>query len=582
MTQALREHPFWQCMDRSTQYLLATMAQPVTWHDSAALARMTQGSVVLGWMQGGQPLTQLDALPMPSAAPPPLPIGAGCGWQIPAAPLQLLLQDQNACWAHLEHAHTAISTPHTAPASPAEAADSTQRLSAHEVGGWLLALGLPVLAMLVLGERTDTLAQWLRFLSAISAGLCIWVLDLAPPFVGALLALLLMVVLNHLPPEQALAGFGSGSFFLLLGMFGVSAAVQRSGLMQRLLSMLLRRVPHTTRMLQVCLMLVGTVMTLFIPSTTGRLQLVAPMVQVLAHPGNRVVLALAALSGSTLFSTAFLLGNPANFIVLGILPEHWQPHVNWITWFQCAAVYTLVMGCCLALGLLGKASAPSPDASTQTWAPTMLPRLSSAEAITAVALACLTLGVGMGNIHHIETAWLALFVLLLLVATGVLSIERLRTDIHWPILIYLLCTVGFARSFSHMGIQAWMAQHLGLLEQLMREAQGYFLLLLAVAVMLLRLVLPALVCITTLCAVLLPMADAHGMHPLMVGFVVLTASEIWFFPHQSTDYFLFRESLDMPASQRTAMLRSNARIQTCRLLALALSIPYWYHLGYLQ
>ena len=580
MTGALREHPLWRCMDLSSRYLLETMALAATWPDAKTLSQLAQDSVVLGWTADGEPLTLQAALQLERARASPLPDMPGSGWLIPSAPMRALLQDQEACQEYLEHALFTARTP-DAPAPP-EAAASTSHLSLREVCGWLLALGLPVLAMLVLGERNDTLAQWLRFLSAISAGLCVWVLSLAPPFVGALLALLLMMALNHLPAVQALAGFGSGSFFLLLGMFGVSAAVQHSGLMERLLGLLLRHVSHTTRMLQACLVLVGALMTLFIPSTAGRLQLVAPMVKVLAHPGNSAVLALAALSGSTLFSTAFLLGNPANFVVLGILPEHWQPHVNWLTWFQCAAVYTLVMGVCLALDIVGGTDSRRHDVGAKAWVPAVLPRLSSAETITAVALACLTLGVAMGNVHHIETAWLALFVLLLLVATEVLTIDRLQTDIHWPILIYLLCTVGFARSFSHMQLQTWIAAHLGLLEQLMREAQVYFLLLLAVSVVLLRLVLPALVCITTLCAVLLPLADTHGMNPLVVGFVVLTASEIWFFPHQSTDYVIFRESLDLPENQSAGMLRRNARIQACRVLALALSIPYWYHLGYLQ
>lgn len=571
MTLALREHPLLRCMDCSSRYLLETMARAVVWQDASELAYMAQDSVVLGWTYAGQALTLPAALQLEWAAPPLLPTGAGSGWLIPSDPLRVLLQDQEACRAYLE----------CAPA-PAEITASALALSAREVWGWLLALGLPVLAMLLLGGRGDTLAQWLLFLSAISAGLCVWVLGLAPPFVGALLALLLMMAVSRLPPAQALAGFGSGSFFLLLGMFGISSAVQHSGLMERLLSVLLRRFSHTTRMLQACLVLVGAVMTLFIPSTTGRLQLVAPMVKVLAHPGNSAVLAFAALSGSTLFSTAFLLGNPANFIVLGILPEHWQPHVNWLTWFQCAAIYTLVMGVCLALSVVGQAGQGQQDSAAGARKPTVLPRFSSVEAITAVALACLTLGVALGNVHHIETAWLALFVLLLLLATGVLSIDRLNTDIHWPILIYLLCTVGFARSFSHMGLQEWMAGNLGLLEQLMREAQVYFLLLLAVAVVLLRLVLPALVCVTTLCAVLLPLADTYGINPLVVGFVVLTASEVWFFPHQSTDYILFRESLNMPQSQSAGLLRSNARIQVCRLLALVVSIPYWSYLGYLQ
>lgn len=580
MTCALREHPLSLHMDRSSRYLLETMALAVTWQDAQSLGHLAQDSVVLGWTLDGRPLAFHTAAPLEGATSPPLPDGPGSGWLVPSASLHALLQDQDACRESLERALSANRTP-DGPAPP-EAAASALHLSLREAWGWLLALGLPVLAMLVLGERSDSLARWLLFLSAIGAGLCVWVLSLAPPFVGALLALLLMMAVSHLPASQALAGFGSGSLFLLLGLFGVSAAVQRSGLMERLLGLLLRRVPHTTRMLQACLALVGALMTMFIPSTAGRLQLVAPMVKVMAHPGNSTVLALAALSGSTLFSTAFLLGNPANFIVLGILPDHWQPHVNWLTWFQCAAVYTLVMGISLALSIAGGAASRTPQVGTKAWAPAVLPPLSSAEAITAVALACLTLGVATGNVHHIETAWLALFALLLLVATGVLTIDRLQTDIHWPILIYLLCTVGFARSFSHMGLQTWMAEHLGLLEQLMREAQVVFVLLLAATVVLLRLVLPALVCVTTLCAVLLPLADTHGMNPLVVGFVVLTASEIWFFPHQSTDYVLFRESLDLPSDQGAQLLRRNARIQACRVLALVLSIPYWYQLGYLQ
>ena len=365
-------------------------------------------------------------------------------------------------------------------------------------------------------------------------------------------------------------------------MFGISVAIQRSGLMQRLLGVLLRRLPHTNRVLQSCLVLIGVVMTLFIPSTSGRLQLVAPMVKVLAQPGNSAALAFAALSGSTLFSTAFLLGNPANFIVLGILPEHWQPHVNWLTWFQCAVVYTLVLGVLLALDVVWGSGARGQDAPAVAEKPAPLPGISSAEVVTAVALACLTLGVALGNVHHIETAWLALFVLLLLMATGVLPLNQLHSDIHWPILIYLVCTVGFARGFTHMGIQDWIVAHVGQLEQLLREAQVYFLLLLGAVVVLLRMVLPAVVCITTLCAVLLPLADAHGMHPLVVGFVVLTASEVWFFPHQSTDYLLFRESLGMPENQGAGMLKRNARIQVCRMAALAVSIPYWHHLGYLR
>ena len=58
--------------------------------------------------------------------------------------------------------------------------------------GWLLAVAVPLVAVLWLGQRTDALAQWLFFLAALASGLCVWVLGLAPPFVGALMALVLM------------------------------------------------------------------------------------------------------------------------------------------------------------------------------------------------------------------------------------------------------------------------------------------------------------------------------------------------------------------------------------------------------
>lgn len=577
MSRPLQQHPLWSRLDASSRQVLAAMAEPVAWRDGAELRQLTRGHAVLGWLDDAQALA-LDGSSWRhgSGAEAGLPAQPGQGWRIACAALQALLPEPDAYRGFF--AQTSLAPDAAPPPAPASAPTPALRPTL----GWLAAIGLPALILAAMAGRSDPLAQWLCFSAALGAGLCVWVLGLAPPVVGALLALLLMMAGNHLPVEQALAGFAGGSFFLLLGMFGCSTAIQHSGLMQRLLAALLRPLPHTARVLQACLALVGALMTLFIPSTSGRLQLMAPMVRALARPGaaGYPALAFAALSGCTLLSTAFLLGNPANFIVLGILPEHWQPHVNWMAWFKCAAVYTGVLACALTVSIvLGPAAS---EAAGPPWTQTPLPRLSAPESITALALLCLALGAALGNVHHIDMAWLALFVLLLLMATDVLPIDRLHAGVHWPILIYLVCTVGIARGFTYMGIQPWLLTHAGLLEQLMREQQAAFVLLLVVAVLLLRLVLPAMVCITTLCAVLMPLADTHGLNPLMLGFVIVTASEIWFLPHQSSDYLLFRESLDMQESEARAIVRSNARIQVCRIAALAASIPYWQHMGFLQ
>lgn len=570
MSPPLQQHPLWPCLDRSSRQLLATLAEPVAWRDAAELARLLHGHAVLGWLGGARALT-LDAVPASS-----LPAAPGQGWRIAAPVLHALAQGQPACQDFLAQARTAPAG--DAPASDTPAPEPTLR---HALG-WLAALGLPALVLTAVAGRSDPWVPWACFGAALGAGLCVWVLGLAPPAAGALLALLLLMAGNHLPVEQALAGLAGSGFFLLLGMFGCSTAIQHSGLTQRLLAALLRPLPHTARGFQACLMLVGVAMTLFIPSTLGRLQLLAPMVKALARPGTAGygALAFAALSGCTLLSTSFLLGNAANFVVLGILPEHWQPHVNWMAWFQCAAVYTAVIAAGLAASVaLGPATQ---GGGTPTWAQAPLPRMAFPEGVTALALLCLGLGSALGNVHHIDMAWLALFAMLLLMATGVLPMDRVHAGVNWSILLYLVCTVGIARGFTFMGIQPWLAAHADGLALLMRTQQGTFLLLLVAAVMLLRLALPSMVCVATLCAVLMPLADAQGLHPLVLGFVIVTASEIWFLPHQSSDYLLFRESVELSPGIARDVLRRNAWLQASRIVALAASVPYWRHMGLLQ
>lgn len=583
MNKPLQQHPLWALMDHSTRQLLAISARPVQWRSANELKQLAQDNAVLGWLHDGRMLTILDIKQLAykdsradiSSSEP------GQGWCIPSNTLHTLLQDQEFFTQLTQQSQTSTADSFTKPSALTPTPlQIPQLLSMRAAAGWCIALSLPAITMTVLADRSDSLAQWLCFFSALGAGLCVWIMGLAPPLIGALLALLLMMVGNHLPVQQALGGFTNGSFFLLLGMFGCSAAVQHSGLMQRVLSAILRPLPQTSKVFQACLLLLGTLMTLFIPSTSGRLQLIAPMTRTLAQPANRTALTFAALSGCTLFSTSFLLGNSANFIVLGILPEHWQAHANWISWFQCAAVYTLALAICLVCSIAWAPSGPkAPPASCK---PVSAAGLSSTQWITLWALTILALGVSLVNVHHIEMAWLALFVLLLLMATDAFPIHRLQSDIPWSILLYLVCTVGIARGFTHMGVQDWLMSHVTALEQLMQEQQTVFLLLLTVAVLILRLMLPAVVCITTLCAVLIPLTDAHGIHPLVLGFVIVTASEVWFLPHQSSDYLLFHESLALNNDEAQAVLRRNTAIQCCRIVALLASIPYWQHLGFLK
>ena len=219
MTGRLTQHPLWRSLDGSTRRLLADWTCPVRWHGRAQLKQLAADDLVIGYAATGHVLTINAAQVLGAAtAQVPPPDAAGHGWRIPAAMLQPLLEGQDACRQHLEQA---CHTPSQA-VKPVSAEGSSPSFSTSLTLGWLLAVAVPLVAVLWLGQRTDALAQWLFFLAALASGLCVWVLGLAPPFVGALMALVLMVVGSHVPTSLAFAGFASGSFFLLLGMLGIS------------------------------------------------------------------------------------------------------------------------------------------------------------------------------------------------------------------------------------------------------------------------------------------------------------------------------------------------------------------------
>lgn len=564
----LNAHPLCAHLDPSLQQLVQFAAEPVTWNSPQELRALVQNHLLLGYQQNGQAFV----LNRPSEATFTLDHGTTCGhgWRLKPDWESTLCAHSNAIGEFL------ASAPLTAPHTPSAPQLPTYR----NTWGWLIALSLPTISLAIIGGRSDLFAQWVYFGCALSAGLWVWILGLAPAVIGALLSLLLLMASTYLPVQQALAGFSSGSIFLLLGIFGCSIAVKHSGLMPVLLAAMLRPFSQSTKVFQTCLVLIGMVMTLIMPSTLGRLQLIVPMAATLAQSGNRSALALAALSGCTLFSTSFLLGNTANLVIINILPDHWQALATWTLWFQCAAVYTATIfaGLLLQIACARQAPLDTPlDLTAQ-----ISQQHSPTRFTTLLALLVLSAGSMLSNVLHIEMAWIALFALLLLLATGTISTHQLHRETNWIMVLYLLATVGIARSFAHMDIQSWLQANASYLEHIMQEQHMLFIALLVSTIMVLRMLLPSMVCITTFCAVLIPMSDVSGIHPVMLGFVIVTACEIWFFQHQSSEYMLLRDAMAAPQKPPIQILQRNAHIQCIRLLGLAASMPYWQYIGMIQ
>ena len=504
--------------------------------------------------------------------------GAG-GWllQLPAATLREALQHDAALGAALAEWSAAPD----------------QAMPVGTGGGpnpyaWLGVLALP----LALGAGLPLLGLSggaTHYLASVSIGLWVWLRHLAPPFVGALLILAALVLSNTVPGTVAFAGFADAGVLLLISILALGYVTQASGLVQRLMHTLLRHIPATAKGYHAGLLGLGFVLTLILPGSAARLQLIS---SIAAKLGERVAaagrpfahLALAAFSGVTAVSTVFLTSNPINFLVLGLLPEQWRMHFGWTTWLVAALgfllPFTLLYGALFwhltrRAGTSGTIALPdAPALAGGAW--------RADEIVAALAIGLFALGAAGSGWHHIAVPIAGLAVYLWLCAYGFLKEDGAQPQINWPMVLYLSAMIGLVRGFNALGLEHELSRALEWLPALARWNAPLFLVALIGITALLRLILPALVCVSVLCVMLIPLMSATSVNPWLIAFIVSTTAEGWFLPYQSSDYQLFRASMGSALNRdEERFIRLNAVVQGLKLLALALAIPYWQWLGIL-
>ena len=141
---------------------------------------------------------------------------------------------------------------------------------------------------------------------------------LAPELTG-LLSLALLMASGVLPPQKALAGFGSPALITLMGLFAVSAALFRSGALDRLRELIASERIRTPRRLIALLGLVVAPISGVVPNTPVVASLL-PVIEAWCIRRNvspsRVLLPLSF--ATVLGGTLTLLGSSVNLLVSDI------------------------------------------------------------------------------------------------------------------------------------------------------------------------------------------------------------------------------------------------------------------------
>jgi branched-chain amino acid transport system substrate-binding protein len=390
-------------------------------------------------------------------------------------------------------------------------------------------------------------------------------------------------------PEKAFSGFASPSWFLVLGVFAISAAISKTGLLYRLVLLVIKHFPPNYIGQTFGLAFSGLMLTPVIPSPNGRVTLASPLVLTLSEilgfkkgsPGS-VGMAMVCLLGFGHMSFMFMNGAATCFLVLGLLPPEVSSSLTWGHWFKAAFPLGISFFLCTYAAIimlyrpkeLTRLNPLVIEAQLKTLGP-----LTAHEKISIITVIVSLLGFLTQSWHHINGAWVAMLSFLILFAGSVLDEKTVRSDIDWNFLISFGALVGFGNIISSSGLSGIIASEVKPYLEIFMHSQLIFLLVIVIAVMMLRFILPLPPALLLSILSIIPVTSALGFNPLAVGLVVLASANPWFLPHQNWMYQNILQNTEGKLFSHEQTLKLACFHVFIVMAAVAISIPYWKYLG---
>lgn len=455
-----------------------------------------------------------------------------------------------------------------------------------------MALGGIIACMAPPGELTREAMIYMGiFLCAI-----IWlVLNVIDDYIVVILAMALFVVFNITSISSAFSPFAGSSVWLVIGAFGISAVIGKTGLLKRIAFAILKIFPENFRGQILALFTTGLIISPLIPSLTAKASILAPFSATAAtalgfekgSKGARGIFAAMWLS-SGIFGMAFLSGAVPVFTILGFLSDEEKAVFTWFKWLAASWVWLVVLAVLSFVAIMvicnpekenrgQKVEAGFAKKSLEALGP-----MSKDEKLSAVFLALALVGWMTGSIHGIDSGIWAVIIMCLMAVTGLLSKKEFLTKISWPTVFFIGGVFSIAAQIQKLGIDQWLAT---ILSPILAPVVGnvYILIpMICITTYLLRCVIISQTAVTAIFfATLGGISRAAGINPWVILFVCYTSTLVWHFSFTNTTYVAAFGATGGDMVEHNDNQPMNIAYMVINLIACTASIPLWHLMGFL-
>ena len=365
---------------------------------------------------------------------------------------------------------------------------------------WGLGVAFAALAGVCLAPTPEGLPLAGQFMvGMLLFAVILWMTEEVDYAVSAVLITALMAFLLGLAPSVAkpdavlgttaaltlaLGGFANTALALVAAALFISAGMTVTGLDRRIALWILARVGAGTRGIVVGAILVGIVLSFFVPSTTARVACLVPiMMGIIAAFGVDWRSRFAALIMITTTQTASIwnvgvkTAAAQNMVAVGFIEKMLKYTVTWLDWLIAAAPFAILMS--IALYVIMTRLLPPETEEVPGGRDAIRKALAELGPITAKEVKLLAISVGLlvlwsteKIVHPFDTAstTVAAIALMFLPGIGIMDWKDAQAKIPWGTVVLFGVGISLGTALLNTKAAAWLAnvivqqfglQHLG-------------------------------------------------------------------------------------------------------------------------
>ena len=438
-------------------------------------------------------------------------------------------------------------------------------------------------------------------------GLFVWfvivsMFDLMQMYVSGLIVLAMLVLTKVLTFEQAFAQYASSTPWLIFGVLGMAAALQATGLMNRIALWVLRPFPNTFGGQVTALTAVSAVLGPAIPSSPAKSSLIAslavPLSQEAGYEKNsraNAGLFTAYFAPVVLFSPIFVSGAVGVPSMMAFMPEI---KFSWLSWFSTTwwfGVAILILVYFFILFFYGPKKAEKQAAKAkraemkaqgieeEKLAAKKLKEMGPMSLNEKIGLIVLIVAIVLWiteSFHGVSTAMVGIAALLILTLIGIFSEGDYVGKIPWPVFLIAGAVMTMAGQFGPLGISSWIGATLTFLGPI--AANPYILVaVLCVLCYALRFFIPSqLAIIAMMIALFGSVAQDAGISIFIVVWITWMITASWQTPFVNSSYFTAKGLIDQLCDHK--YLRSGSYGVALIVFAVSIaSVPIWQLTGWI-